>query len=439
MHKSFLLAIAALLLNSSALAEVEFARFELANGIKVVVVEAPSAQRQTILTFVPVTMANDARERAQWSHLLEHMVIRTTDPQSLNAQGIEINGETTHGCLRLDAYAEPGHWKQALERHAKWLRARSFDPVQLEREKGNIAAEEQTTSASGATTKFAIAAWNQIVIHGSEHAAVHGDVANAKAEDVQSYAERRLGSLEDVMVATIGPAKRDEVKAAIEALHGELKSAPRPVEQQQQNAGQEEARAELQGTWDLPTRHLMLFWRLPELHPTLRAAAHAAAGTLQMKLKMQMLNPEQADVREVFVYPCVTSGGGDWFIIDCCLSEQGDPKRVSETIAQTLTGLGDAESALPVLKWWLNMQAMQLYPPGAPESMRKQLPARLQHLTEGVWLLAIMNIEWEWGMEFKSIMEAFKSVEADHCEQLLTRLRDPQQRRQLLLEPAKTE
>src|SRR5262245_27946154 len=96
---------------------VEFDRFELPNGIRIVYVHVPDAARQTIFTFLPLTIASDDKDRAQWSHLLEHMLIRSTDPVELSPPGMMINGETTHIYLRMESIVEADQWLDALERH----------------------------------------------------------------------------------------------------------------------------------------------------------------------------------------------------------------------------------------------------------------------------------------------------------------------------------
>src|SRR5205085_12097380 len=100
----------------------------------------------------------------------------------------------------------------ALERHAKWLAARQFDAETLNREKGHIDSEEQYTAKSGFTSKFALAAWNQIVRQHLTHAAVHGDVAAAQLKDVETYAQSKLPIDESVTIGTIGPIQIEEMK-----------------------------------------------------------------------------------------------------------------------------------------------------------------------------------------------------------------------------------
>ena len=65
--------------------------FELENGVRVTLVHAPDAPRQHFFTFISGVLLGDGAGRTQFSHLVEHMLIRATDPGSLVADGIEIN------------------------------------------------------------------------------------------------------------------------------------------------------------------------------------------------------------------------------------------------------------------------------------------------------------------------------------------------------------
>src|SRR6185503_17590547 len=104
-----------------------------------------------------------------------------------------------------ESFADKDKWVMALERHARWLVARQLDPEALVREKAVIAQEEASTAANGATGKFAIAAWNQVVRLGADHAAVHADVQSADLHEVQDYVARHVPVDDSVLIATIGP------------------------------------------------------------------------------------------------------------------------------------------------------------------------------------------------------------------------------------------
>src|SRR4051812_28318031 len=59
----------------------DIATRQLANGIDALVVHFPQSTNVSIYTFSPLSLATDAPHEAQWAHLVEHMVIRTTVPE----------------------------------------------------------------------------------------------------------------------------------------------------------------------------------------------------------------------------------------------------------------------------------------------------------------------------------------------------------------------
>ena len=110
--------LTALAAEATAPPEIQLHRSQLDNGIRLVLAQVENAQSQTTFTFLPLTIANDDKDRSQWSHLLEHMLIRTTDPLELHAEGVTFNGETTSMYLRMETFAQPAKWQEALQRHA---------------------------------------------------------------------------------------------------------------------------------------------------------------------------------------------------------------------------------------------------------------------------------------------------------------------------------
>lgn len=242
-----------------------FERFELENGVRLAVMHVPDAPRQTTFTFLPHGLVADPAGRAQFAHLAEHMLIRSTDPDSLSVPGIDINGETSALALRMETYAEPGAWRESIRRHARWLDARAFDADVLEREKERIAGEERTTTAGGFTHKWAEAAWGQIVRGGRDHAAVHGDVAGATVEDVAAWVEARIGLGLGVLIASVGPVDANELRDALDA---ELAEVVRATEASSHTSREEDRTSPEEGdrtaTWDLDAHHYLEWYRLPD-------------------------------------------------------------------------------------------------------------------------------------------------------------------------------
>lgn len=390
-------------------------RFELPNGVRAVVVHVPDAPRQTTFTFLPLSLATDGPNQAQWSHLIEHLLIRSTDPHSLQADGMEFNGETGPECLRLDSYAAPEQWRASIERHAKWLAARSFDAEMLEREKAMIAGEERGTSTSGFTHKWAIAAWNQIIRHGLDHAAVHGDVAGASVESVMDAAQARLPIDQSVLIATIGPAEPDAVRAAMEETIGQL-NAFTPEAPRHGAAAGDRLPDVTRGTWDLPTCHVLIWWRLPDASPATRAAATASFMDAQMRLQTLKVGGEKPGV--VLAHPIITIPEGAYFVVNLRLAPGIDPAAARNAVVQAMNSC-NPEMALRLGR----MSAMNWGPAPDFDASRRNLQERMRHLLEGQWLLTRSMEEFNWGAPAEAIAGSLRELTAESIRPVAERLR----------------
>ena len=86
----------------------------LANGIRVVNIHIPASTNVSIFTFLPLGLANDGPGKTQWSHLVEHLVIRSTNPSLRIA-----NAETQPDHMRLDFYGSLNTWKTGVDHHRR--------------------------------------------------------------------------------------------------------------------------------------------------------------------------------------------------------------------------------------------------------------------------------------------------------------------------------
>lgn len=259
---------------------VQWEHHTLKNGVAVSLAHVEEAANQTFFTFLPLGLGADEAGRAQYSHLVEHMLIRSTDPDALEVDGIRINGETTALCMRLESIAPQDRWRDSLDRHGRWLAADEFDADVLEREKKRIEGEEVSTVSSGFTAKWADAAWNQVVRHGRNHAAIHGDLADASVGELTDYVRRRVPVGAPVRLVGVGPVPSAEILARLEAGLGQL--APRSVEQA--TADWDGKPADHRATWDLNMRHYIEWYRLPDRGGADRAGAILLAQFLSIRL-----------------------------------------------------------------------------------------------------------------------------------------------------------
>ena len=392
--------------------ELQSERLELTNGIRALIMHAPDAPRQTIFCFLPVHLANDSPGQPQWSHLLEHMLIRSTDPETLNPPGMLINGETMHHSMRLEIFAEPEKWPEAINRCAQWMTARTFSDAVLQREKQNIAMEERYTASRGFTSKWAIAAWNQAVRHGDAHVELHASAANAALADVEQAATKRVPIDRTILIATIGPADPAALRTKLVEAFEPLESASRPPEaaQVQPFVAQRTVRA----TWDLPVSHALVWWQLPDQKPHTLAAATVIASHIRMHADHSR--------EKLTVFEHVPTPEGMFFIVDVASAAE----------------LPDVDALHKRMRDMLNTltaDAKNLSAPGAliarslaetPDfsAMRRRIPEPQASLMEGQWLLARSMIEYVWDEPIEAVIAALAACDGQQIAALAQQMLD---------------
>src|SRR2546425_11897200 len=106
----------------------------LANGLRIVALHIADSTNVAIFTFLPMGLAFDGPRQSQWSHLVEHLVIRSTVP----ADSPMANAETLPDHMRLDFYGSADNWQEGLKHTADWLRGVPFTQQNLDLEKPKV-------------------------------------------------------------------------------------------------------------------------------------------------------------------------------------------------------------------------------------------------------------------------------------------------------------
>jgi predicted Zn-dependent peptidase len=245
----------------------------LANGLRVVVVHFPKSTNVSIFTFSPMSLCSDGPGQAQWSHLVEHLVIRSTFPNELQ----RANAETLPDHLRLDFYGNTTDWKEGLSHHRRWLEGVSFTEEILAAEKPKVIAECDFTSRNFATHKFALAAWSHASRHSNSHVAIKGDVLRAELVEVQRHRNERLFVPQKATICIVGGVDAPTFMAETEKQFGPLTSPAQPAAAVVPRTGS------LDVTWDLDARHLVLAWPVPGFSDDDYAPLMVAAQWLSMQ------------------------------------------------------------------------------------------------------------------------------------------------------------
>jgi len=248
--------------------------FQLDTGIRVVCLYVADSKNVSIFSFLPIGLASDGPGQGQWSHLLEHLTIRTTVPYGSQ----QANAETLPDHMRLDFYGTVDNWQQGLSHHAEWLEGVPFTNEKLQAEKPHIISECDIVAKRQATHKFAIAAWAQGYRHGRTHAALKGDINKVTLAEIQQYRDRHLAVLDKAVVCVVGGVDAKTVKPIVTEKLGSIQSQAKIAQPVKLHPGNRKM------TWDLDARHLMLTWPVPAFAHDDYPALMVASQWLMMKL-----------------------------------------------------------------------------------------------------------------------------------------------------------
>src|SRR5713226_1986287 len=226
----------------------------LPNGIEIQYVHVPGSAGLSVFSFLPAGLANDDDGCAQFSHLLEHMVIRTTTPQD----STNVNAETLADHMRLDYYGSAANWREAVSHHARWLAGLPFDANILRREIARANSEVDFTAQNLMSHKFGVAAWNQAWRFGHSQVTVRLDPARITLMRLQRYRDTHFNQLGRTVVTAVGGAEPVTILSALSEAMGKARPGSPSA-----RGGPKPAPADKTATWDLPVRHLIMSWPIP--------------------------------------------------------------------------------------------------------------------------------------------------------------------------------
>jgi hypothetical protein len=351
----------------------------LSNGVRVVCVHFPGSTNVAIFTYLPMGLASDGPEQAQWSHLVEHLIIRSTLPDDLT----RANAETIADHMRLDFYGNIGDWQEGLSHHKRWLQGVPFTETSLAREKPRVNSECDYTAKNFSAHKFALAAWAQGIRYDQTNAALKGDINRATLKEIQKYRDNRLIMPRNIVMCIVGGVEPAKVFAAVKGLES-LPAADQQVPVRLHPGDREM-------TWDLDARHLLLTWPIPD--------CSQAADFAPLLTAAQWLNAQFFSDPELKKLTGMTLAGvdlktpeGNFFYVSASLRPEADFKQVRAQIGEKLRSLVSPNPGFPMLSMLGGQLGKNLTEVPDPKQWSGQTsPA-----------MAEMNIGLQWGMnEFR--------------------------------------
>ena len=335
----------------------------LVNGTRVVLIHFPASTNVSVFAFLPMGLTSDEPGQAQWSHLIEHLVIRSTMP----ADSPQANAETLPDHMRLDFYGNTANWQEGLSHLRRWLEGVPFTEASLTAEKPKVIAECDFTARNLATHKFAVAAWSQGFRHGTKHVALKGDVTKAALAEVQRLRDGRLAVSNKVTVCVVGGAEAKVVIAEVEKqfgglhLQGNLPLASRVIS------------TNLDLTWDLEARHLLLTWAIPDF----RQADHAALMVAAQALNMQFFSDAELKRQTGMIYAGadLATPEGNFFFISASLRPGTEVEAVRNEILSQVERLATGANGTPKAALIGRQLSAALTGVPDPQRMKSQMPA----------------------------------------------------------------
>jgi len=423
-----------------------FAEWKPENGPRFSVLEVKDAPRQGFLAFLPCGLLADEPGEAQFAHLMEHMLIRSTDKSGLSDGAITFNGETGDIALRLDVDAPPELASDALRKLLGWLQATEVDGDQLAAEKKNIALEIENTCRGGYTHKWALAAWNQVARLGQDHASVRGDVERATVDQVEAAIDAHV-DLSKVRIVAAGPLSLKQVKELAEpllasmngmgALGGALSglgAKRHEIEAEKRKAKGEPplATGDRVAKWDLPSAHLIAWYVLPDASAEDAAEALALAQLLSLQLRQNAALAKQKIVALASADAAVPAGR--LLMFSASLPSADDAKVALAAFDAAIAALPAAKS--PSLDEFGKLAAAEFS--GVPEwkALRRQAGGGpLAERVEAQVALMIAQREIATGRSFGALGAAFAKLTRARLESTISLRLVVSKRATLLLAP----
>ena len=407
----------------------EVTRFTLSNGIRVVNLYVEDSTDVVILSYLPLGLATDGKAKTQWSHLIEHLTIRTTGPIDFRTSSAETMADN----MRLEFIGNTDNWTQGLERHAKWLSGLPFSDKSLAEELPNALSEIDTTEARLATHKWASAAWNQVFRHGETAISMRGDVQSAQLSELQAYRDQHLVQADRVLLCVIGGVKAETLQPVMEEQLGTINLTAKTLPPATATPAAVKDRT---ATWDIDVTHYMETYAIPHPEDEDYPALYIANALLNLGLI------QDTELKELigFVLCSVdlVTPEQTYLQISASLKPDTDVEKVKQRIRQLINRLKQPENNAQVAMAALSF-SRQFSSPMDIEMVKHQIPAGTSTTMAlgniGVWW---GMLEYQYGDILPQLASEFAKVSADDVADVVNRYLTEDARMTLVLTPRDT-
>ena len=405
----------------------EVTRFTLSNGIRVVNLYVEDSTDVGIFSYLPLGLVADGKAKTQWSHLIEHLVLRTTGPIN---NYMERNGQTTHHGMHLDFMGTMDNWKHGLELQTKWLSDSPLSETDLVEELPKALSELDFVTNNLHTGLSAMAAWNQVFRHGETDIAMRGAIESAELSELQTYRNRHLVHADRVLLCIIGGIEPEALQSAMEEQLGQIKLTANTLP----SATTPTAEKNRKAIWDVNVTHYMETYPIPdptdENYPAFFVACMLLNQSLMMDTELKQLTGS------VFCGADLVTPEQTYLYVTASLKPDSDVEKVKRRIGQLINQLKQPEN-----NWQVTMTAPALSQQfSAPMDIEMVMQ---QHKPTGVtetMMLGNLGLQWglleyQYGDTLPQFASALADVSADDVADIANRYLTEDKRMTLVLTP----
>ena len=416
------------LLTSNTVPEVT--RFTLSNGIRVVNLHVENSTDVGIFSYLPLGLVTDGKAKAYWSHLINHLTVRTAGPIDYNTS----NAETMADNMRLDFIGNTDTWTQGLELHAKWLDGLSFSAESLAEELPNVLSQFDYIEANLATHKLAHVAWNQVFRHGETDIAMRQGIRSAQLSELQEYRDQHLVQADRVLLCVIGGVDPETLKETMEKQLGIINLIPKTFPQP---TASPEVAKDQNATWDVNVAHYMETYPIP--HPENQDYPALYIASLLLRLAYS----QDAQLKEltghVFCGVDLVTPEQVYLYVSASLKPDADIEKVKQRVQELMNVLRQPENntQVPMVAQSLSREL------SAPPDMKTLMQHKPEDVPEALVLLQFGvswgTVEYQYGNNLSQLATAFADVSADDVASVVNRYLTEDHRMTLLLTPRASE
>ena len=408
----------------------EVTRFSLSNGMKVVNLYVENSTVVGIFSFLPLGLAADGKAKTQWSHLIEHLTIRTTGPVDFQTS----NAETMADHMRLDFMGNTDNWMDGLKQHTQWLSGLPFSAESLTEELPKALSEIDVTEKRLATHKWAFAAWNQVFRHGETAISMRGDVQSAQLRELQEYRDLHLVQADRVLLCVIGGVKAETLQPAMEEQLGSINLTAKTLPPATATS---ETTKDQVVTWDINVTHYIETYAIPNVENRDYPALYMAS----LLLRIACMQDAQLKESIGYIYSGIDliTPEQTYLYVSASLKPDTDIEKVKERIGELINKLRQPGNNAMVPMYALNL-SMQL---GSPPDIALVMQQKPIGISEDI-ILGNIGLQWgmlvyQYGDALPKLASALSSVSADDVSDAVNRYLTEDKQMTLVLIPQASE